>query len=90
MTNLKGVSGEGWTKPLGNPRLVFRVETMTEEEEEFAATLGAVHQAVLDNNPAKLERLIQEDYPLDERDAHSLTPLHLVSKTQTGDIFKSW
>ena len=54
---------------------------MTEEEEEFAATLGAVHQAVLDNNPAKLERLIQEDYPLDERDAHSLTPLHLVSKT---------
>ena len=54
------------------------METLTEEEEEFAATLGAVHQAVLDNNPAKLEKLIQEDYPLDERDAHSLTPLHLV------------
>ena len=58
---------------------MFSVETLTEEEEEFAATLGAVHQAVLDNNPTKLERLIQEDFPLDERDAHSLTPLHLVS-----------
>ena len=66
--------------PPANPRSVFSVETLTEEEEEFAATLGAVHQAVLDNNPAKLERLIQEDFPLDERDAHSLTPLHLVSE----------
>ena len=68
------------------------METMTEEEEEFAATLGAVHQAVLDNNPAKLERLIQEDYPLDERDAHSLTPLHLVShklEILSNDIVRS-
>ena len=26
----------------------------------------------------EVERLIQEDFPLDERDAHSLTPLHLA------------
>ena len=58
---------------------MFSVETLTEDDDEFAAVLGAVHQAVLDNNPAKLERLIQEDFPLDERDARSLTPLHLVS-----------
>ena len=72
---------------------VGSVETFTDEDDEFTATLGAVHQAVLDNNVAKVgsldhatqymlphqvERLIQEDFPLDERDAHSLTPLHLA------------
>ena len=30
------------------------VETFTDEDDEFTATLGAVHQAVLDNNVAKV------------------------------------
>ena len=33
---------------------VGSVETFTDEDDEFTATLGAVHQAVLDNNVAKV------------------------------------
>ena len=49
-----------------------------EEEEAVGGGVGLVHQAVLDNSPTKLEQLIAADCPLDERDAHSLTPLHLA------------
>ena len=37
-----------------NSERIFSVETLIEEEEEFTATLGAVHQAVLDNNILKV------------------------------------
>ena len=51
--------------------------------------MGAVHQVVLDNNLVKLEKLIEDDFPLDERDAHSLTPLHLAVSLGREDLVRA-
>ena len=59
-----------------------------DEELMVAGGVGAVHQAVLDNNLEKLEKLIEDDFPLDERDAHCLTPLHLAVSLGREDLVR--
>ena len=83
----------------------FSEAALDEEEEDIcSAGVGAVHQAVLDNNLEKLETLIevlriqlsqiwphvlQDDFPLDERDVHSLTPLHLAVSLGRTDLARA-
>ena len=41
-------------------------------------------QAVLDNSPDKMEKLVEDGHPVDLRDQHSLTPLHLACCRSRG------